>query len=70
MEFQSEPRSLEGTLPHAMLPFQTKAATKSIGDCYLLAYATACGAALVTFDEVLYALARTQGTTAVIPYRK
>ena len=70
VEFHPEPHSIEADFRRAMLPFQSKAATKSIGDCYLLAYARACGATLVTFDEALYSLARTQGANATLPVPK
>jgi toxin-antitoxin system PIN domain toxin len=65
--FYPEPRHLDQAFREATAPFAGKAATKWVGDCYLLAWAVKSEAALVTFDRALYQLARKQDWTAVIP---
>jgi len=67
VEFYPEPRGLEAGFREATAPFAGKAASKWVGDCYLLAYARQCRAALATFDKALYGLAANQGCPAVIP---
>ncbi len=65
--FYPEPPELEAALRKASAPFGAKAASKWVGDCYLLAFANASKASLVTFDRGLFALARKQGNRAVNP---
>lgn len=67
VEFYPEPRGLDVGFREATSPFAGKAASKWVGDCYLLAYAKHSHAALVTFDKALYDLAGQQGHSAVIP---
>ena len=67
VEFYPEPRDLESALRESTARFGSQAASKWVGDCYLLAYAKQCHAVLVTFDKALFGLARTQGCAAVIP---
>jgi toxin-antitoxin system PIN domain toxin len=67
VEFYPEPRGLDAGFREATAPFAGKAASKWVGDCYLLAYAKQSHAALVTFDRALYHLAGKQGCSAVIP---
>jgi toxin-antitoxin system PIN domain toxin len=67
VEFYPEPRGLEAGFREATAPFAGKAASKLVGDCYLLAYAKHSHAALVTFDRALYDLTRKQDHSAVIP---
>jgi toxin-antitoxin system PIN domain toxin len=67
VEFYPEPRSLDAAFREATAPFAGKAASKWVGDCYLLAYAKQSHAALVTFDRALYDLAAKEGYSAVIP---
>jgi hypothetical protein len=58
--FYPEPRDLDAAFRDTTAPFAGKAASKWVGDCYLLA-------SLVTFDRALYDLACKQGHSAVIP---
>jgi predicted nucleic acid-binding protein len=44
-----------------------RAASKWIGDCFLLAYADSAGSSLVTFDKALLSFARKHGYEAVTP---
>jgi toxin-antitoxin system PIN domain toxin len=67
VEFYPEPRGLDAGFREATAPFAGKPASKWVGDCYLLAYASQCHAALATFDRALYELAAKQGCSAVIP---
>jgi len=67
VEFYPEPRGLEAGFREATAPFARKAASKWVGDCYLLAYAKHSHAALVTFDKALYDVADKEGYSAVIP---
>ena len=67
VEFHPEPRGLDTGFREATAPFAGKAASKWVGDCYLLAYARQSHATLVTFDRALFDLARKQGYSAVIP---
>ncbi len=67
VEFYPEPRGLDAGFREATAPFAGKAASKWVGDCYLLAYAKQSRAALVTFDQALYNLAGRGGYSAVIP---
>jgi toxin-antitoxin system PIN domain toxin len=67
VEFHPEPRSLDAAFRDAMAPFAGRAASKWVGDCYLLAYAKQSHATLVTFDRALYDLARKEGYSAAIP---
>jgi toxin-antitoxin system PIN domain toxin len=67
VEFCPEPRQAEAGFRQATEPFATSAATKWIGDCWLLAFAQATHSRLVTFDQALYEIARKQGHAAVRP---
>jgi toxin-antitoxin system PIN domain toxin len=67
VEFYPEPRGLDAAFRDATAPFAGKAASKWVGDCYLLAYAKQSHAALVTFDRALYDMAAKEGYSAVIP---
>lgn len=67
VEFYPEPRGLDTEFREATAPFAGKAASKWVGDCYLLAYAKQSHATLVTFDRALYDLAGKEGYSAVIP---
>jgi uncharacterized protein len=67
VEFYPEPRNLDAAFRRATEPFAGKTASKWVGDCWLLAYAEAVQARLVTFDQALCDVARKQGNRAVIP---
>lgn len=67
VEFYPEPRHVDGGFRRATEPFASKAAAKWVGDCWLLAYAEAIQARLVTFDRGLAEFALKQGHRAVIP---
>jgi len=58
VELAPEPREAEALFRQALAPFSLQPATKAIGDCYLVAFAEAAGAHLVTFDRSLAATAR------------
>jgi toxin-antitoxin system PIN domain toxin len=67
VEFYPEPRNVDAGFRRAIEPFAGKAASKWVGDCWLLAYAEAVQARLVTFDKALFEVARKQGNRAVVP---
>ena len=56
-----EPGGLDLLFRDMTMAFARQRATKMVGDCYLLAYAGACGSTLVTFDKGLLELARKRG---------
>ncbi len=67
VEFYPEPRTLDLEFRKATHPFAAKQASKWVGDCWLLAFAQAAGAHLVTFDRALHAFARRQGNASILP---
>lgn len=67
VEFCPEPRQAESSFRQATEPFAAKAASKWVGDCWLLAFAQATHSRLVTFDQALCDFARKQGHAAVRP---
>jgi toxin-antitoxin system PIN domain toxin len=67
VEFNPEPRDLEGVFRATTSPFGGKAASKWVGDCYLLAYAKITKSTLVTFDPALLSLARSEGCAVIRP---
>jgi toxin-antitoxin system PIN domain toxin len=67
VEFYPEPRDLDAAFRDATSPFAGRAASKWVGDCYLLAYAKCTGSTLVTFDRALYRLARKERCPACLP---
>lgn len=54
----SEPRGMEPLFRQATAPFAKLPATKAIADCYLVAFAEAVGANVVTFDKGMARTAR------------
>jgi len=67
VEFYPEPRGLDAAFREATAPFAQQAASKWVGDCYLLAYSKESSAALATFDRALLALACKHGYAAILP---
>ena len=67
VEFYPEPRDIDVAFREITRPFDSKPASKWVGDCYLLAYAKQCNATLVTFDRALLDFARKHGFAAIIP---
>lgn len=67
VEYYPEPRHVEAGFRRATEPFAAKAAAKWVGDCWLLAFAQATQARLVTFDQGLCEFAGKQGCRAVVP---
>ena len=67
VEFYPEPRGIDLVFREAMRAFATKAASKWVGDCWLLAFAVGADATLVTFDRALLDFARKQGHAALMP---
>ena len=67
VEFYPEPRNLDAAFREITQPFAAQQASKTVGDCFLLAYARELQAALVTFDRALHGHAREHGHASVIP---
>jgi len=67
VEFCPDPRQIESSFRQATEPFASKAASKWVGDCWLLAFAQATHSRLVTFDQALCDFALQQGNNAVRP---
>src|SRR5918993_5306975 len=67
IEFYPEPKKIDDAFRETTKPFLKHSASKAVGDCYLLAYATESYATLVTFDKALKALAHKSGYPAVVP---
>jgi predicted nucleic acid-binding protein len=67
VELRSEPRDIDSAFRQTTAHFATQPASKWIGDCYLLAFASQSGATRVTFDKALLRLARTRHYAAIIP---
>jgi hypothetical protein len=67
VEFYQEPRGVEATFRKTTRPLGAQPASKTIGDCWLLAFATDIQATLVTFDRALYGHAKKLGHSALIP---
>lgn len=53
VELNAEPRSVDRLMRTASRPFARQAATKAIGDLYLIAFAVAMDATMVTFDRAI-----------------
>jgi toxin-antitoxin system PIN domain toxin len=67
VQFYPEPRNVDAGFRQATEPFAAKTASKWVGDCWLLAFAEAAQARMVTFDRALSEFAGKQGCRAVIP---
>ncbi len=60
IQLSSEPRGLDGLMRDASRPFARQPATKAIGDLYLISFAMAVEATLVTFDKAMARATRMQ----------
>ena len=67
VEFYPEPRNIDAEFRQATSHLAAQSAPKSIGDCWLLAFASGVQATLVTFDRTLYGMAQKQGHLVAIP---
>jgi hypothetical protein len=67
VDFYPEPRGIDEAFRQITAPFAAQQASKAVGDCWLLAYAVAIRASLVTFDRALFEFSRKQGEAAIIP---
>lgn len=67
IEFHQESRATEAALWEALEAHESQSASKFVGDAYLLAFARAQGAVLVTFDKALYKFALANDYAAIIP---
>ncbi len=67
VEFRPDPELVDESFRLVTEPFASKAASKWIGDCWLLAFARTTQSHLVTFDRALFEFANKQGHAAVRP---
>jgi toxin-antitoxin system PIN domain toxin len=67
VEYYPEPRGLDAAFREATGPLGARAASKWIGDCFLLAHAKASGSSLVTFDKALKDFAWKHDYAAILP---
>jgi uncharacterized protein len=65
--FRPEPRQMEENFRLSTEPYASEAASKWIGDCWLLAFAQATRSHLITFDRALREFANRQGHAAIRP---
>ena len=66
VELAAELRGTEALFRQALAPHSLQAATKAIADCYLVGFAEAAGAQLVTFDRGLAATAQFRQVAAAL----
>lgn len=59
-ELVPEPRRIERLFRQALAPVAAQPATKAIADCYLVGFAAAAGAHVVTLDKGLARIAKAQ----------
>ena len=67
VEYFAEPRSVDAAFRDLTKAHASKPATKSVGDCWLLACSSEMDSTLVTFNRALHAFARRHGRAAVVP---
>ena len=70
VEFSPEPPQVGESFRVATEPFGAQAASKWVGDCWLLAFAQTTHSRLITFDQALCEFAQKQGHVAVRPTEK
>ena len=66
VELAAEVRGTEALVREALAPHLRQPATKAIADCYLIGFAEAAGAGLVTFDRGLAANAQIRQIPVVL----
>ncbi|MBV9036896.1 MAG: hypothetical protein JO182_20570 [Acidobacteriaceae bacterium] len=66
VELVPEPRGMEKAFREALIPFALQPATKAIADCYLVGFAEASGAHLVTFDKGLASSAQARKVPVIL----
>ena len=65
-ELAPEPPRMEKLFRQALAPVSSEAATKAIADCYLIGFAAATGAGIVTLDRGLAGIAKRQKVPVVL----
>jgi toxin-antitoxin system PIN domain toxin len=66
VELASEPRATEECFRLSLGSHASEPATKAIADCYLVGFAEALGARIVTFDKAFAALGRSRDVPVVL----
>jgi len=62
----SEPLGIDKQFRQALSPVSAQAATKAIADCYLVGFAAAAGAHIVTLDKRLAGMAKRQKVSVAL----
>jgi uncharacterized protein len=66
VELASEPLGIEKRFRRALSPVSGQPATKAIADCYLVGFAAAAGAHIVTLDKGLAGIAKRQNVSVAL----
>jgi hypothetical protein len=66
IELNAEPRGLERLMLTISRPLARQAATRAIGDLYLIAFAVAAEATMVTFDKAMTRALRVQRSPVLL----
>jgi toxin-antitoxin system PIN domain toxin len=66
IEMNPEPQSVDRLMRKALRPFARQSATKIIGDVYLIAFAVATEATMVTFDKAMARALRVQQSPVLL----
>ncbi len=66
VELRAEPRGVEKTFREALQTVAGQPATKAVADCYLVGFAEASGAHLVTFDRGLAGTAQVRNVPVTL----
>ena len=66
IQLNPEPKGVDQLMRTASRPFSRRTATKAIGDLYLIAFAVATEATLVTFDKAIARALRIQQTPVLL----
>lgn len=66
ISFRPDPEALDPLMRALSKPFARQTAAKLIGDLYLIAFAAAAGATLVTFDKAMASAARKRRSAVLL----
>ncbi len=66
IDISPEPKSVDQLMRNASRPFARQTATKAIGDLYLIAFAVATEATMVTFDKAMARALRLQQSPVLL----
>jgi toxin-antitoxin system PIN domain toxin len=66
VQFEPESRPTDKLFREALVPVADQMATKAIADCYLIGFAGACGARILTLDKGLAGLSKSRGVLVTL----